>query len=153
SAGARFTVMRRTGNCSAEEATAARTRSFASRTAVSGRPLSLKVSLAPPTWASTRTRRGSAPTIATEVVSANMATKVREAADGEKGVAANVAGMAPRPTSRQLVELLGLEPLPVEGGLFAQTWKSPVGSADGKPAGTAIYAMLTDDPDSFSAVH
>lgn len=82
-----------------------------------------------------------------------MATKVREAADGEKGVAANVAAMAPRPTARQLIERLGLEPLPVEGGLFAQTWQSPVRTADGKPAGTAIYAMLTDKPDSFSAVH
>jgi uncharacterized protein len=55
-------------------------------------------------------------------------------------------------TAQELATLLGLEPLPVEGGLFRQTWRGPEGPG-GKPAGTAITAMLTDDPDSFSAMH
>lgn len=57
-----------------------------------------------------------------------------------------------RPTAAQVAALLGVEPLPVEGGLFRQTWRgAPDG--DGRPVGTAIVAMLTDDPDSFSAMH
>jgi len=48
-------------------------------------------------------------------------------------------------TAARLIERLGLEPLPIEGGHFRQTWRSP--------AGTAIYYLLTDDPDSFSALH
>ncbi len=51
-----------------------------------------------------------------------------------------------------LIAALGLEPLPVEGGLFRQTWRG-VSDATGKPCGTAITAMLTDDDDSFSALH
>ena len=64
-----------------------------------------------------------------------------------------------RPTSHELIELFGLEPLPVEGGQLIQTWRSDevVDSADadagGKRAGTAAIAMLTDEPDSFSAIH
>ncbi|MFB4317783.1 cupin domain-containing protein [Actinomadura sp. 21ATH] len=49
-----------------------------------------------------------------------------------------------------IITRLGLGPLPVEGGLFVQTWRSDPGGA---PAGTATYAALTDDPDSFSAMH
>jgi uncharacterized protein len=66
-----------------------------------------------------------------------------------------------------LIARFGLAPLPVEGGLFRQWYRSAdlLGSAhlparyagrvddDGKPAGTAIVAMLTDEPDSFSAFH
>jgi predicted cupin superfamily sugar epimerase len=64
--------------------------------------------------------------------------------------------------AQALIELLGLEPLPVEGGLFRQTYRSddllaPAGLPPrypaAKPAGTAILVMFTDDPDSFSAVH
>jgi predicted cupin superfamily sugar epimerase len=57
--------------------------------------------------------------------------------------------------ARRIIELLGLEPIPVEGGLFHQTWRltaaEPVPS--GTVLGTAIYAALTDDEDSFSAMH
>jgi hypothetical protein len=65
-------------------------------------------------------------------------------------------------TAARVVELLGLEPLPVEGGLFRQTWRSsdvlpaaglPERYARSKPAGTAIYYLLTAEPDSFSALH
>lgn len=66
---------------------------------------------------------------------------------------------AVRPTASELIDRYGLVPLPVEGGLLVQTWRSEeiVDPSDpddgGKPAGTAAIAMLTDDPDSFSAVH
>jgi uncharacterized protein len=48
-------------------------------------------------------------------------------------------------SAARLIELLHLEPLPIEGGHFRQTWRSD--------AGTAIYYLLSDDPDSFSAMH
>jgi predicted cupin superfamily sugar epimerase len=48
-------------------------------------------------------------------------------------------------TAQRLIEVLGLEPLPIEGGHFRETWRSP--------AGSAIYYLLTDDPRSFSALH
>ncbi len=66
------------------------------------------------------------------------------------------------PTAKELIEHLGLEPLPVEGGLFRQTYcaeeKIPHSALPGryrgdKPFGTAIYYLLTSDPDSFSALH
>ena len=61
-----------------------------------------------------------------------------------------------------LIRELGLEPLPVEGGHFRQTYKSheTVSIAqDGqdkpflKPRSTAILYLLSADPDSFSAIH
>ena len=55
-----------------------------------------------------------------------------------------------RHQARAIIEHLGLEPLPVEGGLFRQTWRSDSG---GRVVGTAILLALTDDPDSFSALH
>jgi len=65
-------------------------------------------------------------------------------------------------TAELLIERLGLSPLPVEGGHFRQTWVSrdplpaeglPDRYRRAKPAGTAIYYLLTADPDSFSALH
>lgn len=43
----------------------------------------------------------------------------------------------------EVIALLGLEPLPDEGGMWAQTWRDE--------AGTAIYFLLR--PDDFSAMH
>ncbi|MDE0654592.1 MAG: cupin domain-containing protein [bacterium] len=43
----------------------------------------------------------------------------------------------------EVSELLGLEPLPEEGGLFAETWRDRHGSA--------IYYLLVDG--DFSAIH
>jgi uncharacterized protein len=57
-----------------------------------------------------------------------------------------------RPTRTALIEWLNLEPLPVEGGLFRQTWRGPE-DATGAPVGTCIYVMLTADADVFSAMH
>jgi predicted cupin superfamily sugar epimerase len=65
-------------------------------------------------------------------------------------------------TAQALIDRLGLVPLPVEGGHYRQTWVSgdavaapglPARYGRGKPLGTAIYYLLTDDPDSFSALH
>ena len=59
-----------------------------------------------------------------------------------------------------LKEHLGLEPLPEEGGYFAETYRSPVSLAadclphtyaDPRSLATAIYYLLT--PDTFSALH
>jgi uncharacterized protein len=49
-----------------------------------------------------------------------------------------------------IIKTLRLQPLPVEGGLFVQTWRS---DDDPRPAGTATYAAFTGDADSFSAIH
>ena len=65
-------------------------------------------------------------------------------------------------TPEQLIEIFDLEPLPIEGGLFFQTYCAeenisreglPGRYPDGKPFGTAIIYLLTSDPDSFSALH
>lgn len=62
----------------------------------------------------------------------------------------------------KLITMLDLKPLQVEGGLFTQSYKStegiPVGVLPGRyPSahrfGTAIYFLLTDAQDSFSALH
>lgn len=56
-----------------------------------------------------------------------------------------------------LIELLGLEPLPIEGGRFRRTYcsRETATGDDGveRPMGSAIYYLLTDDADSFSALH
>ena len=58
----------------------------------------------------------------------------------------------------ELIRRLNLAPLPIEGGYFRQTWVSGdlvsiPRYASPRPAGTAIYYLLTSDPDSFSAMH
>jgi len=59
-----------------------------------------------------------------------------------------------------LMAHLGLEPLPEEGGYFAETYRSPMQIpgeclplryTDSRPCATAIYYLLT--PDTFSALH
>jgi predicted cupin superfamily sugar epimerase len=63
-------------------------------------------------------------------------------------------------TAEQVRELLKMQPLPVEGGLFADAYRSkdvvskealPAGYPGERPISTAIYYMLT--PDTFSALH
>lgn len=65
-------------------------------------------------------------------------------------------------TAEQLIQHLGLTPLPVEGGYFTQTYCAdetiprqalPARYRGDKPFGTAIYYVLTAEPDSFSALH
>ncbi|MCC6191312.1 MAG: cupin domain-containing protein [Anaerolineales bacterium] len=68
-------------------------------------------------------------------------------------------------TVEALIELFGLAPLPVEGGLFRQTYRSGDALAASalperfraaggpKPASTAIVVLFTAEADSFSALH
>ncbi|MFQ5695874.1 MAG: cupin domain-containing protein [Terriglobia bacterium] len=65
-------------------------------------------------------------------------------------------------TAKQVIEHFKLGPLPVEGGYFRQTYCSeeriprtalPERYARQKALGTAIYFLLTADPDCFSALH
>ncbi|WP_433328607.1 cupin domain-containing protein [Spirillospora sp. CA-294931] len=53
-------------------------------------------------------------------------------------------------TVAEIVARYGLEPLPVEGGLFRQTWAGPP-DAEGRPSGTAIMFLLAEG--DFSALH
>jgi uncharacterized protein len=69
----------------------------------------------------------------------------------------------PKLTAEQITQALGLQPLPLEGGLFHQSYRSeemvpetalPQRYTDrDKSFCTAIYYLLTDQPDSFSAMH
>ena len=65
-------------------------------------------------------------------------------------------------TRVELITTLGLSPLPGEGGYFRQTWVSHDRVAGGvlgprypgeKSLGTAIYYLITDDEDGYSAMH
>jgi predicted cupin superfamily sugar epimerase len=63
-------------------------------------------------------------------------------------------------TSADVIERLGLQPLPGEGGYFRQTWSAPQRLSPGvagvdveKAVGTAIYYLVTAAPDGFSAMH
>ncbi|MBZ5695842.1 MAG: cupin domain-containing protein [Acidobacteriia bacterium] len=63
-------------------------------------------------------------------------------------------------TAKQIQELLKLQPLPIEGGYFVETYRSkftlaqsslPPSYPGERALSTAIYYMLT--PDTFSAMH
>lgn len=66
-------------------------------------------------------------------------------------------------TAEQLIQALYLEPLSVEGGLFTQTYRSEEMiprellphryPAHQRPFGTAILFLITNDQNSFSAMH
>lgn len=65
-------------------------------------------------------------------------------------------------TAAELIERLGLDPLPDEGGHYRETWRAaeelaPAALPDryrgSRAFGTAILYLLTSDPDSFSALH
>ncbi len=54
-------------------------------------------------------------------------------------------------TVAELVARFGLEPLPLEGGFFVETWRGE--ERDGRPAGTSILVLLIAAGDQFSALH
>ena len=66
-------------------------------------------------------------------------------------------------TPEMLIEKLGLQPLVFEGGQFVRSYTAPdyfpageLGSAypaEPRSYCSAIYFLLTDDPDSFSTMH
>lgn len=53
--------------------------------------------------------------------------------------------------AEEIIAKLNLKPLPHEGGYFTQSWKSAETLADGRPAATSIYFLLTST--EFSAFH
>ena len=68
----------------------------------------------------------------------------------------------PELTPKTLIDILGLAPLEAEGGWFRQSYRSkdvlpqdvlPARYHSSKPAGTAIYYLLTNEPGSVSIFH
>lgn len=57
------------------------------------------------------------------------------------------------PTVAELIALHRLERLPVEGTLFASTWRSATSRGDGSPDGTAIVGLYCHEPLSRSLFH
>ena len=68
----------------------------------------------------------------------------------------------PMPSARQIIEALNLQPHPIEGGFFRETYRSTgsipaadlpagYGTESGRSFGTAIYYLLTAD--TFSEMH
>jgi uncharacterized protein len=53
----------------------------------------------------------------------------------------------------QLIERFGLSPLPVEGTLFAETYRSDATAPSGGPAGTAGVGLFCNEPPSRSLFH
>ena len=60
--------------------------------------------------------------------------------------------MAQQEQPDDIAAALGLIPLPAEGGRYRRTWSGPE-DEHGRPAGSAILMLLTDEPDGFSALH
>jgi predicted cupin superfamily sugar epimerase len=56
-------------------------------------------------------------------------------------------------TVAALIEAYGFEPLPVEGTLFASTYRSSHSLPDGAPVGTAMIGLYAHDPPSRSLFH
>lgn len=64
---------------------------------------------------------------------------------------------------QQIIHALHLQPLAMEGGLYRETYRSDETipaqmlperyAREPKPFGTAIFYLLTNHPDSFSALH
>ena len=57
------------------------------------------------------------------------------------------------PDVQALIVRHGLRPLPVEGTLFVETWRSRQTLPDGASAGTAMLGLYCDDPPSHSLFH
>jgi len=61
--------------------------------------------------------------------------------------------MTPDLTAADLVRLFDMADMGTENVKFRQTWVSTATGPDGKPLGTAIVALMTGDPGSFSDLH
>lgn len=57
------------------------------------------------------------------------------------------------PEVAALIAHYGLQPLPVEGTLFASTWRSATSFEDGSPHGTAMIGLYCEAPESLSRFH
>jgi predicted cupin superfamily sugar epimerase len=58
-----------------------------------------------------------------------------------------------RPTTQELIEHLGMTPLPVEATLFVSTYRSADDMPGGGPIGTAMIGLYSVDPPSRSLFH
>ena len=56
-------------------------------------------------------------------------------------------------TTQQLIERLGMTPLPVEATFFVSTYRSEANTETGGPVGTAMIGLYSDDPPSRSLFH
>ena len=56
-----------------------------------------------------------------------------------------------KPSIQEIIDLLGLEPLGREGGMFRSTYRSPALMPDGSNAGSAIFFFLTAN--AYSHLH
>jgi uncharacterized protein len=61
--------------------------------------------------------------------------------------------MSTRPTAEQLMHHWGLEAMVTEKVFFRQTYVDPRTGPDGKSLCTAIVALVTADPSTFSDMH
>ena len=61
--------------------------------------------------------------------------------------------MSRRPTADDLQRLWSLSVMPTEKVYFTQTYVDPRTGAEGKPLCSAIVALVTDDPATFSDMH
>lgn len=57
------------------------------------------------------------------------------------------------PTVQQLLDHLGMTPLPVEATFFVSTYRSAADAATGGPVGTAMIGLYSADPPSRSLFH
>ena len=57
------------------------------------------------------------------------------------------------PEVKALIDHYQFQPLPVEGTLFASTYRSARELAGGKPVGTAMIGLYCDEPHSLSTFH
>ena len=56
-------------------------------------------------------------------------------------------------TVRQLIERLGMSPLPVEATFFVSTYRSEANTETGGPVGTAMIGLYSNVPPSHSLFH
>ena len=57
------------------------------------------------------------------------------------------------PEVKALIDHFNFQPLPVEGTLFASTYRSDAETDEGKPVGTAMLGLYCDEPRSVSLFH
>ena len=61
--------------------------------------------------------------------------------------------MGDRPTADELVRHWNLQPMSTERVFYTQTYVDPKRGTDGRSLCTAIIALVTDDPSTFSDMH
>ncbi len=61
--------------------------------------------------------------------------------------------MTDRPTAQELVRHWNLQPMTTERVYFTQTYVDPKTGPEGRSRCTAIIALVTDDPSTFSDMH